>query len=219
MGLIRPSWWALTVVAVRRTLTQVISHRGVRMLSIAYVSAAAVEMTDGEIAAILVQARANNIRHDLTGALLYHRGSFIQILEGPDEHVLSRFAVISADPRHPSISVVSEESIRERQFPEWTMGFRPHGRSTESVVGIRRFLRRTHRRGATHARRQQGAAVPRMAGRILVRSRVKRVGSSMPPAALIFERVISLCELSCAHRSGSSPQPTSRAWHPFQCEF
>lgn len=113
------------MVAVRRILTQGISHRGVSMLSIAYVSAAAVEMTDGEIAAILVQARANNIRHDLTGALLYHRGRFIQILEGPDEHVLSRFAVISADPRHRSISVVSEESIRERQFPEWTMGFRP----------------------------------------------------------------------------------------------
>ncbi|MET4783198.1 BLUF domain-containing protein [Glaciihabitans sp. UYNi722] len=95
------------------------------MFSIAYVSAAAVEMTDDDIAAILVQARANNLRHHLTGALLYHRGRFIQILEGPDEQVLSRFALISADPRHRSISVVSEEPIKERQFPEWTMGFRP----------------------------------------------------------------------------------------------
>jgi hypothetical protein len=95
------------------------------MKSIAYVSAAATYMTDEEIAASLVQARANNVRHDLTGALLYHRGRFIQILEGPDEQLEARFAVISADPRHRGIHVVSEEPIAERQFPDWTMGFSP----------------------------------------------------------------------------------------------
>ena len=95
------------------------------MKSIAYVSVATVEMTDEDIAAILVQSRANNIRHDLTGALLYHQGRFIQILEGPDEPVAARFAAITADPRHRSIHVVSEEPIAVRQFPQWTMGFRP----------------------------------------------------------------------------------------------
>jgi len=53
------------------------------MRSIAYVSAAAAYMTDADVAAILVQSRANNVRNDLTGALFYHRGRFIQILEGP----------------------------------------------------------------------------------------------------------------------------------------
>jgi hypothetical protein len=125
MRLTRPPYWALTVVAIRRVLAREINPGGISMLSIAYVSAAAVEMTDEDIAAILVQARANNIRHDLTGALLYHQSRFIQILEGPNEQVLSRFAVISADSRHRSIYVVSEEPIRERQFPQWTMGFRP----------------------------------------------------------------------------------------------
>jgi hypothetical protein len=95
------------------------------MRSIAYVSAAAAYMTDADVAAILVQSRANNVHNDLTGALFYHRGRFIQILEGPDEHVRSRFAVISADPRHRGIHVVSDEPVDERQFPEWTMGFRP----------------------------------------------------------------------------------------------
>ena len=95
------------------------------MRSIAYVSAAAAYMTDEEIAAILVKSRANNTGRGLTGALMHHRGRFIQILEGPDEQVGARFDVISADPRHTSIHVVSDESIDERQFPEWTMGFRP----------------------------------------------------------------------------------------------
>ena len=95
------------------------------MRSIAYVSAAAEYMTDADVAAILVQSRANNDRNDLTGALLYHRGRFIQVLEGPDDEVRARFAVISADPRHRGIHVVSDEPVDERQFSEWTMGFRP----------------------------------------------------------------------------------------------
>ena len=95
------------------------------MLSIAYVSAATSAMTDDEIAGILTQSRANNSRDGLTGALLFHRGRYIQILEGPREQVLSRFAIIAADPRHRSVQKVSEKIIGQRQFPEWTMGFRP----------------------------------------------------------------------------------------------
>jgi hypothetical protein len=95
------------------------------MLSIAYVSAATQEMSDDEIAAILTRSRANNTYRDLTGALLYHRGRFIQVLEGPDEAVNARFEVIAADPRHTGIQKILEKQIGERQFPEWTMGFRP----------------------------------------------------------------------------------------------
>ena len=95
------------------------------MLSIAYVSAATEDLSDDQVAAILTLSRANNAYRQLTGALLYHRGRFIQVLEGPDEAVAERFAVIAADPRHYGIQKISEKQIGERQFPEWTMGFRP----------------------------------------------------------------------------------------------
>ena len=95
------------------------------MISIAYVSAATQEMTDDDVAAILLESRANNARNELTGALLFRNGRFIQILEGPDDAVNSRFAIIAADPRHRSVQKMSEKRIVERQFPEWTMGFRP----------------------------------------------------------------------------------------------
>jgi hypothetical protein len=95
------------------------------MMSIAYVSAASEAMTDEDISEILVHARANNVRLELTGVLLYRQGRFIQILEGPDETVLDRYAVIAADPRHRSIHKISEEPVGARQFPDWTMGFRP----------------------------------------------------------------------------------------------
>ena len=100
-------------------------NRGNALLSIAYVSVATNDMTDADIGAILSQSRANNVDHDLTGALLFQRGRFIQILEGPDDEVRARFAIIAADPRHRSVQLVAEKFIAVRQFPEWTMGFRP----------------------------------------------------------------------------------------------
>lgn len=95
------------------------------MKSIVYVSAATTEVSDDDIAGILAVSRSNNARHGLTGALLYKQGRFIQVLEGPEEQVAARFAVIAADPRHQSIHTMREADIEERQFPEWTMAFRP----------------------------------------------------------------------------------------------
>ena len=95
------------------------------MLSIAYVSAATQDLSDDEVAAILTLSRANNACRQLTGVLLYHRGRFIQVLEGPDEAVNARFAVIAEDSRHSGVQKIIEKQIGARQFPEWTMGFQP----------------------------------------------------------------------------------------------
>lgn len=107
------------------------------MLSIVYVSAATTPMTDDDVAAILVQARANNQRADMTGALLYNSGRFIQIIEGPDEQLRAQYAKIVADPRHNNVQMISEKRIARRQFPEWTMGFSPL--SNDSVKQLEGF--------------------------------------------------------------------------------
>lgn len=95
------------------------------MLSIAYVSVTTKPMIEADVVEILVQSRTNNIRLGLTGAMLYHRGRFVQILEGPEDVVLTKYRTIGLDPRHRSIHELSREKIEARQFPEWTMGFRP----------------------------------------------------------------------------------------------
>jgi hypothetical protein len=111
------------------------------LLSIAYVSAAAEAMTDDGVAAILVKSRANNRRLGLTGALLYRGGRFVQMLEGPDEQVRARFDIIAADPRHRSVQIISEKAIAARQFPEWTMGFRPAADSAiKNFAGFEDFF-------------------------------------------------------------------------------
>ena len=122
------------------------------MLSIAYVSVATVPMSDDEIAALLTKSRANNQRDGITGALLYHRDRFIQIVEGDDEMVLARFEAIAADPRHRNVRTMREKAIGVRQFPEWTMGFRaPSTEALTQLAGFEDFFARTGRVRLKHA--------------------------------------------------------------------
>jgi hypothetical protein len=96
----------------------------VPFLSMAYVSAATEPMSDDDLASLLAVSRANNERDGVTGALLYSGDRFVQILEGPDAAVRSKVDAIGADPRHRNVEIMRERQIAERQFPEWTMGFR-----------------------------------------------------------------------------------------------
>ena len=122
------------------------------MLSIAYVSAATGPVSDAEIGEILVTARSNNQRDGLTGALLYHAGRFIQTIEGPDGLLLARYARIEADPRHRVTQLLRQQAIRERQFPTWTMGFRPlSDDSIQELEGFEDILGRSGRTRLEHA--------------------------------------------------------------------
>lgn len=56
--------------------------------------------------------------------LLYHDGNFMQVLEEPDENVLALFESIKRHPRHRNVSLLVQEQIIDRQFPDWTMSFR-----------------------------------------------------------------------------------------------
>lgn len=87
-----------------------------------YASAASREFTPEELDELLVVARRNNEALGVTGMLLYEKGSFFQILEGPSEAVEPLYAKIGTDKRHASISKLILEPIEERNFPNWSMG-------------------------------------------------------------------------------------------------
>jgi hypothetical protein len=122
------------------------------VLSIAYVSIATGPISDEDIGTILTRSRVNNQRDGITGTLLYHRGRFIQIFEGPDDIVRSRFATIASDPRHRDVRIMREKTIDERQFPEWTMGFRAlSDDSVKQLDGFEDFFARTGRSRLLHS--------------------------------------------------------------------
>lgn len=93
------------------------------LISVLYTSDATEPFDDDRLAALLAQSRAANAHRDITGMLLYRRGRFVQVLEGPEGAVRSLLATIEADPRHRGIRILLDLPIERRDFAEWTMGY------------------------------------------------------------------------------------------------
>lgn len=58
----------------------------------------------------------------MTGVLCTGRGHFIQMLEGPEDCVVTTYASILRDKRHRDVALVSAALVGERAFPTWSMG-------------------------------------------------------------------------------------------------
>ncbi|SPF77973.1 BLUF domain-containing protein [Pseudoprimorskyibacter insulae] len=76
-----------------------------------------------QMRAMLPHIRSNNLKHDLSGMLLFADGEFFQVLEGPRNAVKAVFAAIELDERHSCITVLREGIIARRAFTDWSMGF------------------------------------------------------------------------------------------------
>ena len=71
--------------------------------------------------AIFESSRRNNLRDDITGALILSDTYFVQLLEGSRQAVAQCMARISQDSRHTGIEFVSTEEVAYRLFAEWSM--------------------------------------------------------------------------------------------------
>ncbi len=89
-----------------------------------YVSAADPRITRDDIDAILDTAVRNNLRDDLTGALIFSGSIFVQILEGETATLQNLMTKIRTDDRHDAVTVVAQEVIGSRRFGSWSMAYR-----------------------------------------------------------------------------------------------
>lgn len=76
-----------------------------------YLSSARVTSVADQIDAILAASRRNNVKADVTGMLLFHEGSFIQYLEGPEAGVVATRARIAVDVRHSGMLKLSDGPV------------------------------------------------------------------------------------------------------------
>ena len=89
---------------------------------IVYCSQAAQYMDKEALEKIITTAKRHNPKFGITGLLVYGSGIFFQWLEGPRDNVTSLFKMISADPRHADVVLLTkEDEFRERLFPNWDM--------------------------------------------------------------------------------------------------
>jgi hypothetical protein len=94
------------------------------VIRLVYVSAATVPFTDASLAQLLRISRENNTRAGITGMLVYRDGDFLQVLEGEEDAVRETFHRIARDNRHARTLVLDDSEISEREFSDWSMGFR-----------------------------------------------------------------------------------------------
>lgn len=108
------------------------------LLSLVYTSRAAAPFRETALTHLLEQARSLNGAREITGMLLYRGERFIQVLEGPAHIVRGLARTIGQDVRHRDMRVLMEEPIEERQFEDWTMGYRSlQGERDHAPAGFR----------------------------------------------------------------------------------
>lgn len=99
-----------------------------------YISAADPGISQQDIDDILQSAVRNNLRDNITGALIFSGSIFVQILEGETDVLDQVMARISVDPRHDAVTVIAREEVGHRRFASWSMAYRSvHGLAAEEL--------------------------------------------------------------------------------------
>jgi hypothetical protein len=70
---------------------------------------------------ILHTSRANNIKCEVTGSLVFHSDLYLQLLEGPTEAIDKLYQKILEDSRHVEITKLRDDNSDRRLFASWTM--------------------------------------------------------------------------------------------------
>lgn len=113
--------------------------------SLVYVSAATDHFSDSQLLDLLKYAREKNKSIDVTGLLLYNsKGTFLQLLEGPEDSIEMVYKSITSDSRHTRINCLTRRRSNERIFPDWTMGFKHLSpKNCTSIPGVSAFFHDT----------------------------------------------------------------------------
>lgn len=93
------------------------------MKRLLYISTSRTDPDEAMLRTILAVSRRNNAAVGVTGALVVGGRRFLQALEGNDLAVDQVYQRIRADPRHFAAVVLSEQTITDRYFPDWSMGY------------------------------------------------------------------------------------------------
>lgn len=88
-----------------------------------YASSAVGVLRADELDRILLRAKASNESSGITGLLLFHEGSFIQVIEGSPAGVMSLMERIKRDRRHTRLTLLESRICMARAFPQSPMAY------------------------------------------------------------------------------------------------
>lgn len=93
-------------------------------IQVVYTSKARSDVSDAQIVDIHSIAINNNAQRGITGMLLYTKGTFLQVIEGEGDTIDRLMEKIKSDTRHYDVEVLVRNSIKHREFKNWSMGYR-----------------------------------------------------------------------------------------------
>jgi hypothetical protein len=88
-----------------------------------YASAASEQFKLTDLPLILTKAREHNQKAGISGLLLFHENTFVQVLEGPKPSIEGLLKTILADPRHRNVKLLFQKELEKKEFEDWSMGF------------------------------------------------------------------------------------------------
>lgn len=88
-----------------------------------YASEVAQDLSPEGLQALLTTARQCNRLHDVSGMMAFDSRYFLQAVEGSREALSQLYGNLVRDQRHKRLVMLSFESIEQRSFSDWTMGF------------------------------------------------------------------------------------------------
>ena len=117
-----------------------------RLLRLVYVSKATFapcsesKHVDKRMQDILVQARRNNRKSKIGGALFFADGYFFQCLEGRESAVYALLEKIKQDSRHEGLKISYCKTVQRRHFRDWTMKYVPIVDEIKEMMIARGYL-------------------------------------------------------------------------------
>lgn len=88
-----------------------------------YTSQAMQPIDDQMLRSILEASRENNHHDHITGFLVCRDNYFLQLLEGPEDKVMSCFEKIKKDDRHSKITIQGKAHSESRLMGNWAMAY------------------------------------------------------------------------------------------------
>lgn len=88
----------------------------------------------GSLNQILAVSNRNNEKANLTGALIFDRVWFMQILEGDREALSRTLSRLMTDDRHDAVTLMEARPITQRLFANWWMGAAGLGNGDQALL-------------------------------------------------------------------------------------
>ncbi len=88
-----------------------------------YASTATEKCTSLQVGSILQSACRRNVELNITGALFFGNGYFLQFLEGGRGNINTLYSKLLRDDRHTNLQVLEFKEVDGRYFEEWSMKY------------------------------------------------------------------------------------------------